>query len=248
MQVTKHCLMVIAAALAGWSGTIVAQDGDGAQQMRLRESLRERMPGLPAIDAINRSPVAGLWEVRVGAVVFYADESGRYVVHGEMRDLGTQRNLTKDRVDQSTAITFTDLPWRDSLTTRRGTGERRIAVFADANCGYCKALERELAKLGDVTIHTFPVAMLGPDSRKRGSSILCAASPERAWQNWMLRSTMSKASKCDASALSRNEAYARRHLLLLTPTIVFADGSLHEGVLSVEQLMSKMAAAAAAGS
>jgi hypothetical protein len=44
MQVTKHCLMVIAAARAGWSGTIVAQDGDGAQQMRLRESLRERMP------------------------------------------------------------------------------------------------------------------------------------------------------------------------------------------------------------
>jgi thiol:disulfide interchange protein DsbC len=184
---------------------------------------------LPAIDAINRSPVAGLWEVRVGAVVFYADESGRYVVHGEMRDLGTQRNLTKDRVDQSTAITFTDLPWRDSLTTRRGTGERRIAVFADANCGSCKA-------------------MLGPVSRKRGSSILCAASPERAWQNWMLRSTMSKASKCDASALSRNEAYARRHLLRVTPTIVFADGSRHEGVLSVEQLRSKMAAAAAAGS
>ncbi len=219
----------------------LAGGGDDAVTASLRQTLRQQLPGLPAIDSIARSPVEGLWEVRVGAIVFYTDASGRYTLQGELRDLKTQRNLTKDRVDESSAISFADLPVRDALTTRRGNGQRVLAVFADAQCGYCKALEKELSKLDNVTIHVFPVAMLGPDSRKMGAKILCSKSPEKAWQHWMGKGVRPAAAACDASALTRNEAYAKRHLLRVTPTLVFADGTRHEGMIGARDLSEKLA-------
>jgi thiol:disulfide interchange protein DsbC len=226
------------------SAIAMASDGDDAAAAALRQALRQQLPGLPAIDAVVRSPVEGLWEVRVGAIVFYADSSGRYTLQGELRDLQTQRNLTKDRVEESAAINYADLPVRDALTTRRGNGQRSVAVFADAECGYCKALEKEMVKLDDVTVHVFPVAMLGPDSRRMGNRILCAKSPERAWQNWMVKGLKPPTASCDKSALARNEAYAKRHLLRVTPTIVFADGSRHEGMISAKLLSERLAAVA----
>jgi len=245
MRLLRDCVCALV-AFAGLATAAFADDGDDAVRARLRESLRAHLPGLPAIDAITRSPIAGLWEIRVGAVVFYADGSGRYVLQGEVRDLQTQRNLTKERVDESSAIAFDDLPLRDALVTRKGDGgERKIAVFADVNCGYCKALEKELAKLDGVTVYTFPVAMLGADSRKKSAAILCAKSPEKAWRDWMARGARAPAAKCDTAALARNEAYAKRHLLRVTPTIVFADGSRHEGIIDAVRLTDKLGEKAA---
>ena len=237
---TRTWATIVVTALASF--VALASSNDDAVAASLRQTLRQQLPGLPAIDSIARSPVEGLWEVRVGAIVFYTDVSGRYTLQGELRDLKTQRNLTKDRVEESSAINFAALPLGDALTTRRGDGTRALAVFADTQCGYCKALEKELAKLDNVTIHVFPVAMLGPDSRKMGNRILCSKSPQKAWQRWMSKGVRPAATTaCDTSALTRNDAYAKRHLLRATPTLVFADGTRHEGMISARDLSEKLA-------
>ena len=64
-------------------------------------------------------------------------------------------------------IDFDALPLKDAFTIVRGNGKRKLAVFEDPNCGYCKRFERDLAGLKDVTIYTFlmPIPSLHPEAR-----------------------------------------------------------------------------------
>ena len=77
------------------------------------------------------------------------------------RHARSRRNLTEERVDKLTAIKFDALPLKDAFTIVRGNGKRKLAVFEDPNCGYCKRFERDLQKVDNVTIHMFLYPILG---------------------------------------------------------------------------------------
>ncbi|MFM7705493.1 MAG: DsbC family protein, partial [Rubrivivax sp.] len=109
-----------------------------AQEAAIRKNLPERLPNLPKIDEVTRSPVAGLWEVRIGTDIFYTDEQGQYLIQGELMDLRARVNLTQQRIDKLTAFDFDKLPLKDAIAIKQGKGTRKMAVFVDPNCGYCK--------------------------------------------------------------------------------------------------------------
>src|SRR5690242_10570247 len=81
-----------------------------AQEAAIRKSIAERMPRLAKIDEVTKSPVPGLWEVRIGTEVFYTDTEGNYLIEGQVLDLRAKRNLTEERVNKLTAIDFGQLP------------------------------------------------------------------------------------------------------------------------------------------
>ena len=108
-----------------------------AQEAAIRKNLAERLPNFPKIDEVVKSPVPGLYEVRSGNEIFYTDEQGNYIVDGQLIDTRTRANLTQERIDKLTAIDFAKLPFKDAIVWKQGTGERKMAVFADTNCGYC---------------------------------------------------------------------------------------------------------------
>ncbi|MBB5470938.1 hypothetical protein OKW30_001908 [Paraburkholderia sp. Clong3] len=61
-------------------------------------------------------------------------------------------------------IEFASLPVQDALKQVKGNGARKIAVFADPDCGYCKQLETTLEDVGNITVYTFLFPVLTPDS------------------------------------------------------------------------------------
>ena len=80
-----------------------------------------------------------MYEVRLnGSDIVYTDAKGDFLIQGEIIDVQKRTNLTKDRIDKLSAIDFKSLPFKDSFTIVRGNGKRKMAVFADPNCGYCK--------------------------------------------------------------------------------------------------------------
>ncbi|NEM46645.1 MAG: DsbC family protein, partial [Xanthomonas perforans] len=87
---------------------------------------------------VRSTPMPGLYEVRIGTDVFYTDAKGNYLIQGELIDTKARRNLTEDRINKLTAVDFASLPLQDAFTIVRGNGQRKIAVFEDPNCGYCK--------------------------------------------------------------------------------------------------------------
>jgi thiol:disulfide interchange protein DsbC len=45
-----------------------------ADEAAIRKNLAERMPGLPKIDEVSKTPIPGLYEVRIGTDILYTDE------------------------------------------------------------------------------------------------------------------------------------------------------------------------------
>lgn len=215
-----------------------------AGEAEIRQNLAARLPDLPKPDEIRPTPIPGLWEVRIGNEIVYTDEQGDHLVQGSILDTRTRTDLTQARVEKLTAIDFAALPLQDAMVQKQGNGERRIAVFADPNCGYCKRFERDLTKVKDVTIYTFLYPILGNDSVEKSRDIWCAKDPQKAWRDWMVdgKKPPGVTGSCDLTALERNAQLGRRHRVQGTPAIVFVDGTRVPGALTAEQLEKQLVA------
>jgi thiol:disulfide interchange protein DsbC len=214
-----------------------------AQESAIRKTLAERIPQLEKIDEVRSTPMPGLYEVRIGTDVFYSDAKGNYLIQGELIDTQARRNLTEDRIAKLSAVDFSDLPLADAFTVVHGNGSRKLAVFEDPNCGYCKRFERDLQKVQDVTIYTFLYPILSPDSAEKSRNIWCAKDRVAAWQDHMLREKVPAAASCDTSALQRNLAFGKKHKITGTPTLIFVDGSRVPGAINDAEVEKRLAQA-----
>lgn len=216
-----------------------------AQEAAIRKNIAERLPTFPKIDEISKTPIPGIYEIRIGTDVLYTDEKGDHVFQGQIIDTRTRANLTEDRIEKLTAINFTDLPLKDAVVVKQGTGARKLVVFADPNCGYCKRLERDLTTLKDVTVYTFLYPILGPDSSVKSKDIWCAKDSGQTWRDWMVSGKLPPKSmgECDTSALQRNVALGQKHKVNATPAMVFENGVRKPGALPAAQVEQLLAAA-----
>lgn len=212
-----------------------------AQESAIRKNLAERIPQLEKIDEVRPTPMSGLYEVRVGTDVFYSDAKGNFLIQGELIDTKARRNLTEDRIAKLSAIDFAALPLKDAFVTVRGNGKRKLVVFADPNCGYCKRFERDLQKVDNVTIHTFLYPILSPDSAEKSRNLWCAKDRSASWDDWMLRDKTPAAASCDTAALQRNLAFGKKHKITGTPTLIFTDGTRVPGAIDAAALEKRLA-------
>ena len=220
-----------------------------ADEAAIRKNLAERLPNLPKIDEVSKTPIPGLWEVRLGADLVYSDDSGNYLIQGSLIDTKTRADITQARIDKLTAIDFASLPLADAMVIKQGTGARRMAVFVDPNCGYCKRFERDLLAVKDVTIYTFLYPILGPDSTAKSRDIWCAKEPAKAWRAWMIDGTAppKNVGKCDTAALDRNTEFGQKHRINGTPGVVFENGTRAPGAVPAAELEKQLSAAAKRG-
>ena len=241
----KHHRLTAGFKLAGLAGLLACTLGSAlAQEAVIRKNLAERLPALSNIDEVSKTPMNGLYELRVNdSDIFYTDAEGNFLIQGNLIDTRAKRNLTEERVEKLSAIDFDALPLKDAFTQVRGNGKRKLAVFEDPNCGYCKRFERDLQKVNDVTIHTFLIPILSADSVEKSKNIWCAKDKNKAWLDWMVRDQPAAKASCDTSALERNLAFSKKYKITGTPTLFFADGSRVPGAIGAEQIEKTLASA-----
>jgi thiol:disulfide interchange protein DsbC len=229
--------LALAAAL------LCAQAAQAQNVALIKKNLAERLPNFPPPDEITKSPIPGLYELRVGLQIFYVDEQADHVIEGEMLETRSRTNLTQARVEKLSRIDFAALPLKDAIVWKNGSGKRRIAVFADPNCGYCKQFERTLQEVKDVTVYTFVIPILGGDSPDKSKAIWCAKDNTAAWRSWMLeaKAPARLMAACDASAIERNLAFSKKYRVNGTPAVFFEDGSRVPGALPAAEVEKKLA-------
>ena len=232
-------LSLLAALAAASLAAPLAQ----AQEATIRKNLGERIQQLQKIDEISRTPINGIWEVRVGTEILYTDSEGNYLIQGSIIDARQKRNLTEERVEKLTAVDFDTLPVKDAFTIVRGNGKRKVAVFGDPNCSYCKRFERDLLKVDNVTVHMFLYPVLGPDSSEKSRNIWCARDKGKAWLDLMVRDQVIPAASCDTSAIARNLEFGKKHKITGTPTMFFVDGARVPGAIPTAQVEKYLAEA-----
>jgi len=224
-------------------GLLLAAAGQAfAQEATIKKNLAERLPNFPKIDEVSKTPMNGLYEVRVNdSDIFYSDAEGNFLFQGTLIDTKNKRNLTEERSEKLNAISFGSLPLKDAFTMVRGNGKRKLAVFEDPNCGYCKRFERDLQGVNDVTVYMFLYPILSADSTDKSKNIWCAKDQAKTWQDVMVRDQPVPKANCDASAIDRNVAFGRKHKITGTPTLIFADGSRVPGAISAQQVEKMLA-------
>jgi thiol:disulfide interchange protein DsbC len=130
---------------------------------------------------------------------------------------------------------------KTAFTQVRGDGKRKLAVFADPNCGYCKRFEKDLQKLDNVTIYHFLYPVLGEDSKNKSKNIWCAKDKAKVWNDWMINGTLPPAANCDASAVDTIVAFGQKNRITGTPLLLFADGSRVPGAVPMAQVEKMLA-------
>ncbi|OYU92939.1 MAG: disulfide isomerase, partial [Burkholderiales bacterium PBB5] len=68
-----------------------------ADEAAIRKNLAERLPNLPKIDEVSKTPVPGLYEVRLGSEVVYTDETGNHLLQGNLIDTRPRTDLPQAR-------------------------------------------------------------------------------------------------------------------------------------------------------
>ena len=226
------------------TGLVVQTAFAQGEEAFIRKTLKERMPHIHPIDEIKRTPMTGLFELRVdGTEIFYTDASANFLIQGQLIDTKNQRNLTEERMQKIMAVDFKSLPFKDAIVIVRGKGERKMAIFEDPNCGYCKRFERELQSIDNVTVYLFLYPILGKDSIDKSKAIWCAKDQPKAWQDFMLRDQTPNSTGCDAAALKRNVDFGQKQKINGTPTTIFADGSRISGAVEMAQIEKMLSTA-----
>jgi thiol:disulfide interchange protein DsbC len=213
-----------------------AQTASAADAATVKSAVEAWLKGRYKVDEVRRTPLAGMWEVRIGRDLIYVDDKAKYAfVEGSLVELQSGRNLTRERVDELMTINFKDLPVNLALKQVIGTGKRVVAVFEDANCGYCKKMRAELVTMKDITIYTFPVAILAPDSETKAKKALCADDKTRAWNDMMLGNKVPANQGSCENSLAKIKDLAQKLGVNATPTLFFSNGKRVPGYVPASQ-------------
>ncbi len=214
---------------------------DEASVKKAIESKLER-----TVTSVTKTPYLGLYEVYVDGQIVYTDDKVSAVLLGSLIDGKTMKNVTDERMQKLTAIKFSDLPLPLAVKQVRGDGKRVFATFEDPNCGYCKKMAKEIAKLDNVTIYTFLYPILSPDSLEKSNQIWCAADKAKAWYDWMVDGkTPAGKGDCDTTAVKKTIELGRKLAINGTPTVFFADGERIPGAIPLAKIEQKLTQAQA---
>jgi len=217
----------------------------GADESAVRTMLARTFPQSP-VQSIARTPVAGLFEAAINGQMFYVSEDGRYVLGGPLIDARNQVNLTEERLAEINAIPWDSLPLNLAIKRIRGAGTRRIAIFEDPDCPYCKTLEQTLSGIDDVTVYVllYPIDELHPHAVNRSRTVWCAKDRAKAWDDIMRTGVAPpNTSTCD-DPITTIASFAKQHRIVGTPTMVLSDGRRLVGAVPRAELEKQLFRAA----
>ena len=225
------------------AATLMLATAAQASEAVIRKALTQQFPGAQ-ISSIKKTPYSGLYEVYLDGQLVYLDAKAQYVITGDVIDLKNRANLTQARLNQLQAIKWDSLPLANALKTVKGNGARKLVVFSDVDCPYCRKFEAELSKVDNITVYTFlyPIEGLHPKAVQMSKQIWCAPDRNKAWDDYIARGSVpNNDGKC-ANPVDATIALGSKLNVGGTPTLFFANGQRVPGMVPAAQLERLLAA------
>jgi thiol:disulfide interchange protein DsbC len=227
----KRLFTVAAAAV------LLASQTASADEASVRKAFSAKFPKAQ-VQSVTKLPYLGLYEIVVEGEVLYADEDFEYLIDGSIISTKTMSNLTEQKKRKLSAIPFADLPFEYAFKKVKGNGERKLAVFSDPDCPFCKRVEGDLAKLDNVTIYMFlyPIESLHPNAPEMSKRIWCSPDKAKAWDDYLLRGIAPSANGSCQNPVDKIVDFGRKKGINATPTLVFESGARVPGAISAAQI------------
>ncbi|HLU20029.1 MAG TPA: DsbC family protein, partial [Pusillimonas sp.] len=162
----------------------------------IKQIFENEFPGI-RLDGVRETRFAGVYELRIGTDLLYTNAAVDYVLQGTLIDARNKEDLTAKRLDELTRVDFDSLPLESAIKQVKGDGSRKMAVFEDPNCGYCKRLHQTLEGMDNYTVYTLLFPILSPDSTAKARNIWCAPDRVQAWRDQMLKNQPPPNAQCE---------------------------------------------------
>lgn len=239
-------LLLIPFTSSAFSGQGCAGDCKDCHTLEKKEAegiVKKLNPSLSVTD-VKQAPIKSLWQIDVDAG---EGKRGPIFLDYSKKNLIIVSNIipvdTIGKPQPQRKIDFSKLPLKDALVMGPKKAKKKIAVFTDPDCPYCRKLHEEiktvLSKRQDVAFYIFlrPLPM-HKDAPKKTEAILCEKSLT------LLDAAMAGKSVPEPSCSNAKEqvnkitALAESLEFRGTPTIIREDGLVNPGALSAEHLSS----------
>ncbi|CAG0972209.1 putative thiol:disulfide interchange protein DsbC [Methylophilaceae bacterium] len=210
-----------------------------ADEAGLKKAIEAAYPKVN-VEKITKTPYGGLYEVFLDGQIVYTDEKFSFLIaEGRLIEPKTKRNITAERLEDLTRVDFSKLPLDRAVKVVRGNGSRKLVVFSDPDCPFCKRLEqKELINMTDITVYTFlyPLEQLHPDAANKSKAIWCAPDRAKAWMDWVLNNQLVKGSTSCETPIDSLAELGKKLGVASTPTLIFADGKRMLGAYPAKEI------------
>jgi len=236
---SKSLFAVFAALMFSYSLAIRA--GETPDPKVITEALKTTFPDLQ-VKAVRSTPIPGLFEVEVGADVFYATKDGRYVVLGNLIDTASRSSLTDARRRELVAARLAKLDPKQMIVIGPDKPKRTLTVFTDVDCPWCARLHKDVPELNKAGVRVqylfYPRAGLNSETYKRAVAVWCAK--ERAKAIGIAKSGGKLDMKDCPNPVKEDFALGRELGVEGTPTMFLDDGTRIGGYLAPPRLLGAM--------
>jgi thiol:disulfide interchange protein DsbC len=149
-----------------------------ADESQITAAIAKAMPTIK-VDTVRPSEVNGLYEVTVGANIFYTSEDGKYLIQGKIYDLAARKDITEAKLAEARIKAIHELGEERMITFNAKLKKYDVYVFTDIDCGYCRKFHSEIDQYlaEGISVHYifFPRAGKDSDSYNKAVSVWCAA-------------------------------------------------------------------------
>ena len=212
----------------------LAAAGASAQEIT-KEELAKRLNGI-AVEDITEAPIAGLYQVAVGANVAYVTKDGRYIVRGDIYDADTSANVSEETRARARATMLGSVDPATMIVFKPVSGEVKhtVTIFTDIDCGYCRQFHREIDKVTalGIEVHYLFYPRTGPDTESwtKATQVWCAANHNSALTRAKLGGEIPDSGEC-ATPVADHYELGQRIGVRGTPAVFSESGELLGGYL-----------------
>lgn len=239
----KKLLLSLTLGLSFLSTSAFAQDFTSKSQEMLKR-VNQQFPSLN-ITKVTYLPDVKLFELKSKnsePLSYTNEEMGYFILNGQIIDPNKKVNVSQQRELVNTQEFFKSLPFNESIETKFGTGERRIAIFTDPDCPFCRQTDQGIysqMSQDNLTVNHFmnPLAIPGHEQAPlKAKKIWCSDDRAGAWKNWMLNNILPDNPGTCNNPVEKNMALAQENDFNLTPIIVFDNGIVWRGKIEPAQI------------
>lgn len=163
--------------------------------------------------------------------IVYVTKDGNYVITGGNLFNKDKVNVTKDRYDEVNKVDVAKLPVKDAITITKGSGAKKLYLFTDVDCPYCKKAWEWLKTQTDYTLYVFLFPLdMHPNAAEKSVKILCDSNPEAAFDLAETDKPLT-GEKCETGEklLQKHKAVSTEIGVTGTPLIVLGNGIKSSG-------------------
>ncbi|MCB1621088.1 MAG: DsbC family protein [Thiothrix sp.] len=221
-------------------GLPVSQADEGVSQA-LSDKLKPLFGEAP--DAVNTTPIPGVYEAVFGTEMIYVSADGRYFISGDMIDGQSRKNLSENARSAARKAELVAAGEKKTIDFKaKGEEKHVLSVFTDVDCPFCEKLHQEVPKLNELGVtvryYAYPRAGIGSPTYRKMVNVWCADNQQEAMTKVKSGETLED-KNCD-NPVADDYALGQKVGVTGTPALIAGNGTLIPGYRPADDLFNML--------